>query len=322
MKTDLTVGILLWNSINHLEDLYSSIANQDISDNFKLLIIDNGSKDSSVKFTENFFGKCNFEIEIIENETNLGFCRGANQLIEKTNTDYFLLLNSDVKFGADYFRILLDNIKKSDKDVIGSIPKALYFYDEKRINNFGNHFSPFGLWQGKHTEAIDNESIISYECTGGLFISPIFKIDVLKRIGGFINEFGSYGEDFDVSYRARVMGYKWIADSEGIIFHKYQASIRDNNVDRRLWYINGFRNAFYVLLINFKTVNLLYIIPIFFIRILLRYNIYSFKKYNFFETNILFFKRFFKGSDMDWVRKYRKFVQSHRKVGDFKIWRI
>ena len=323
MKRDLTVGILLWNSIDHLEDLYSSIANQDILDNFDLLIIDNGSKDASVDFSRKFFANKNVNVRIIENETNLGFCRGANQLIQETNTDYFLLLNSDVKFGKEFFKNILTNTKNSNDDVIGLIPKALYFYDEARINNFGNNFSPFGLWQGKFTDKIDHTSINTYECMGGLFISPIFKINMLKQIGGFIDEFGSYGEDFDVSYRSRIMGYKWIADSDSIIYHKFQASIKDNNVDRRKWYINGFRNAFYVLIINLQLINLIYVLPIFFARVLTRYNIYSFQNnYSFFETNTLFFKTFLRKSDFTWIKSRRRFVQDKRVISDFKVWKL
>jgi len=323
MKKDLTIGILLWNSISHLEDLYGSIVSQDVINDFQLLIIDNGSSDGSVSYSKAFFKDKDIDLRIIENPVNRGFCQGANQLIEETNSEYFILLNSDVKFESDYFESLLSNIKKSDSEVIGLIPKALYFYDEARINNFGNNFSPFSLWQGEYTDKIDEASISTYECMGGLFISPIFKVNLLKEIGGFIDEFGSYGEDFDVSYRARIMGYKWIADSDSIIYHKFQASIKDNNVDRRKWYINGFRNAFYVLIINLQLLNLIYVLPIFFARILTRYNIYSHQNnYNFFETNSLFFKTFLRKADFTWIKSWRRFVQDKRVISDFKVWKL
>ncbi|WP_299244491.1 glycosyltransferase family 2 protein [uncultured Aquimarina sp.] len=323
MKKELTIGILLWNSRDHLEDLYSSIAIQSIINDISVLIVDNGSSDSCVEYTKAFFKDKNIDFRLIENKTNLGFCKGANQLIDAISSEYFILLNSDVKFEEKYFEVLLTALKESDSKTIGAIPKALYFYDEERINNFGNDFSPFKLWQGVYTDKLDESIIKDYECTGGLFISPIFKTDLLKSIGCFIPEFGSYGEDFDVSYRSRVLGYKWLAISDAIIYHKFQASIKDNNVDRRKWFINGFRNAFYVLLINFQLLNLIYVIPIFFARIILRYNIYSFQNnYSFIKTNVYFVKSFFRKSDYKWVKQYRKKVQSKRQLSDIEIWKI
>lgn len=60
----------------------------------ELLVIDDGSKDGSVKIIERVLKDCSFSCELIARQ-NKGLCATLNEGLEKTHGDYFAYLGSD-----------------------------------------------------------------------------------------------------------------------------------------------------------------------------------------------------------------------------------
>jgi len=89
---DLSVIIVNWNTkellLNCLESFYRTVRNL----TFEIFVVDNGSNDGSPDLVRKTFP----EIELIQNQKNLGFARANNEALRKSKGRHALLLNTDV----------------------------------------------------------------------------------------------------------------------------------------------------------------------------------------------------------------------------------
>ena len=99
---DPSVAIILvnWNSYDFSVNCINSL-NKCNYTNFKIILVDNGSKDSSIDKLSLQFK----DIHFIKNKSNLGFT-GANNIgiskALKDNFDYVMLLNNDTLVKKDF----------------------------------------------------------------------------------------------------------------------------------------------------------------------------------------------------------------------------
>jgi hypothetical protein len=88
---DVSVIIVNWNTRSILRDCLSSVFKQTQGIEFEVIVIDNGSSDSSTEMVEAEFP----QVIVIANAENRGFAAANNQGIAVAKGRYVLLLNSD-----------------------------------------------------------------------------------------------------------------------------------------------------------------------------------------------------------------------------------
>src|ERR1035437_9645327 len=93
----VTVVLLNWNGLEYIEKCVESIFKQTYS-NIELIIVDNGSTDFSLDVISRKYP----DLQILKNETNLGFAQGMNTGITASSGEFVLLLNLDVYLKDDY----------------------------------------------------------------------------------------------------------------------------------------------------------------------------------------------------------------------------
>jgi GT2 family glycosyltransferase len=123
----VTVIVLNWNGRKFLEQNLDSVLNQDY-DNYDVLLVDNGSLDSSLEFVKARMSKGE-KLKILSIEENLGYVRGNNigikKVLEEGKSEYVALLNNDVKVEKSWLRNLISGF--SDKNV-GICASLMYLY--------------------------------------------------------------------------------------------------------------------------------------------------------------------------------------------------
>jgi GT2 family glycosyltransferase len=91
-RPDLSVIIVNWNTkgllLNCIDSFYRTVKGL----TFEVFVVDNGSKDGSAVSVRSTFP----EIEVIQNQRNLGFARANNKALRRSKGRYALLLNTDV----------------------------------------------------------------------------------------------------------------------------------------------------------------------------------------------------------------------------------
>ncbi len=92
LKTDLSIIILSYNTLDLLRECLLSIAKTEVS-RFKIetIVVDNASQDGSAEMVEKEFT----DVVLIKNKSNIGFAAGNNLALSRASGRYTLFLNSD-----------------------------------------------------------------------------------------------------------------------------------------------------------------------------------------------------------------------------------
>lgn len=88
----VAIVILNWNGRSFLEKFIPSVLRSSYA-NQRVIVADNASTDDSLIFLSKHFP----DVEIVKLEKNFGFAKGYNEALKKVESDYYVLLNSDVE---------------------------------------------------------------------------------------------------------------------------------------------------------------------------------------------------------------------------------
>jgi glycosyltransferase involved in cell wall biosynthesis len=87
----VTIGIPFYNNESVLQYAINSVLNQTYKD-WKLILIDDGSTDRSLQIAKQFESE---KVKVISDSVNKGLIARLNQLIDLTDTEYFVRMDSD-----------------------------------------------------------------------------------------------------------------------------------------------------------------------------------------------------------------------------------
>ena len=154
-----------------------------------------------------------FKLTIIENESALGFGANHNQAFGFCDSQYFCVLNPDVKFIDNPFGVLI-NCLQSEKFAVVA-PLAVNSMGELE-DNFRFFPTPMTLCKKicfghKSIYPLDSEDgLVFPDWVAGMFL--LFKKSVFEEIHGFDESYYLYYEDIDICLRV------WKHDKAVVLF--------------------------------------------------------------------------------------------------------
>jgi len=132
LRPDLTIIIVNWNTrellLNCIESFYRTVKGL----TSEIFVVDNGSSDGSADSVRRTFP----EIELIQNERNLGFARANNEALGKRKGRYALLLNTDVILTPGAVETLVKFMDRNPS--VGIAGGQLVNGDGSKQNSFDN----------------------------------------------------------------------------------------------------------------------------------------------------------------------------------------
>lgn len=325
---DISVIIVNYNGEKYLKNCLNSLLNQTI-DNFEVIVVDNGSTDSSVQFLKDFKDE---RVKTVFLEKNYGFGAGNNRGFEISRGRFIVILNNDTEVKKDFLENLIKPFEK-DKS-IGMVAPLIVFKDNPEIiDKAGGHLVYFdGLNRGRGCQEKLNEkylkpcyTLIPDGC------AACFKRKVIEELGFFDKDFFLYGEDTDLGLRYLNAGYRCFYQPQSIVYHLHSATAGEYS-KLKAYYVE--RNRVFVLVKNFPLFCVL-ISPLF---TLIRYFFQAIsafvkkgsageftKQYSAFELLTVLIK-----ANIDALKqlplylKKRREINSYKKIGGFrfckKIW--
>jgi GT2 family glycosyltransferase len=273
----VTVIVLNYNGLEHLEACFASLINVDYPDEkLSLMLMDNGSTDGSVAYMQRHYP----QVRIVRSEENLGFAAGNNLAAREAADDYVVFLNNDMRVDRQFVRGLLDPVEgdaeilrpqmqRPQDDKVDTVHPAkivctaakILNWDGTRFDFVGSaaHFAGYayqpGAGQPFSPDSFNEVRPLLFACGGAMLIDRQVFLDV----GGFDEDYFAFYEDFDLGWRLWVLGYDVVFAPDAIVYHRHHATVSQlPDYRKRLLFK---RNALYSVLKNYSDENLGQVLP-------------------------------------------------------------
>lgn len=242
---DLSIIIVNFNVKFFLEQCLYSVLKAGSTLKIEIIVVDNNSTDGSKEFLSPKFPEVNF----IWNQNNPGFATSCNSGLKIAKGEFILFLNPDTIIPEDCFIKCLQFINsKTDCGALGvkMIDGSGSFLKESKRGFPGASASFFRL--SGLTFLFPNSKIFSAYYAGHLSKNEDNEIDIvagaffmsrkkiLDKIGGFDTRFFMYGEDIDLSYMIKLIGYKNYYFSQTSIIHFKGESTKKSSTYNNIFY--------------------------------------------------------------------------------------
>lgn len=211
MKGLASVIIVTYNHKKYLEHCINSVLKQDYP--HEVIVIDNCSHDGSAQLVKEKYPS----VKLIKSSENKGYGAGNNLGVKHAIGEYIVILNPDTIVEDGWLRKL---VKPLENEKIITTSKIL-LYNGSTINTCGiiNHFTGLSFTRGLGAEPSAYQKL-EY---GGGFSGCCFamKKKDFVGLGRFDENFFTYMEDSDLSWKAHLRGFKILFVPNSVVRHDY-----------------------------------------------------------------------------------------------------
>ncbi len=210
--------------------------------NKRIIVADNASTDGSVSFLQEKFPS----VSIIQNRSNEGFARGYNSALKQVQSDYYILLNSDVEVEPGWIEPVI-KLMESDNQIAACQPKILAYDERNRfeyagasggwIDNFGYPFMRGRVFDTCEADKgqYDDPAPCFWASGAALFV----RSEIYHEMKGLDEYFFAHQEEIDFCWRLQLWGYKVFTQPASVVYHVGGGTLPKGN--SRKAYLN-FRN--------------------------------------------------------------------------------
>lgn len=238
----VTILVLNYCSLDDTLGCVASIRKIDYA-NYKLLVIDNNSPDSSGTELQKLVPPGEF----MQLKKNYGYTGGNNRGIKRAienGSDYILIINPDVRLPTTALQDYVEIVLKDSR--IAALNSIQLQEDGKSIDNsFAARLLPE---LGYRKCDIDYSGFPTTIESKSLFGAALFiSTEAIKKVGGFDPLYFAYGEESDLCARLRMHGYKLIITNKSPIKHlrtNYKKTLSDKILFLKLkgYYLSKLKN--------------------------------------------------------------------------------
>jgi GT2 family glycosyltransferase len=245
-----------WNGERFLKVCLGSLREQPFK-GFETILVDNASSDGSLQLVGRDFP----EVRVISMRENRGFSAAVNAGIEASEANYVALLNNDTEVDPGWLQALL---RAADKHPEAGLfaSKLVDFYDRRVLDGAGDALRlsglPYRLGHGERDRGQFDAPGYVFSACGA---AAMYRREMLDEIGLFDEDFVSYCEDGDLSFRAQLAGYRCFYVPDAVVYHMGSVSTggKRSATATRL----GTRNSLSLLVKNLPFSVVPYLLPFF-----------------------------------------------------------
>jgi GT2 family glycosyltransferase len=256
MSPRVTVVIPNWNGERFLATCLRALLEQSFGD-FETIIVDNGSTDGSLDLLARNFP----EVETIPLPENRGFTVAVNEGIRASGAELVALLNNDTEADPDWLAALVRAADAHPETGLFA-SRLVDFRDRGVLDGAGDALRlsglPYRLGHGERDRGqFDRPDYVFGACAA----AALYRRGMLDEVGLFDEDFESYCEDGDLSFRAQLAGYRCRYVPDSVVYHMGSASSggKRSALATRL----GSRNSLSLLLKNVPLSVVPHILPFF-----------------------------------------------------------
>jgi len=217
MKLRFSIIIVHFNGFERLNNLIKGLLS-DISDNDRIIVVDNNSSDNSIKLIKKKYP--NNKIHFIENKFNRGYSVAANQGIFYQDSEYVLVCNNDIitekgtlkKLESLFIKFpetaMISGQLVDSKNHMSSTASGAFTF----LSNLDGIDKIARIKQSKKTQ----ESFVDNLRGACLAV----RRKAIDQVGGYNEKFFFYFEDTEWCMRLRNKGWKILFSTSIQVFHE------------------------------------------------------------------------------------------------------
>ena len=219
MPVRVTVVIPNWNGERFLGPCLRSLQEQSFKD-FETIVVDNGSGDGSLEFVAENYP----EVRTIALGENRGFAGAVNAGIEASAAEFVALLNNDTEQDPGWLGALV--VAAEGHPECGLFASKLVdFHDRGVLDGAGDALRLSGLpYRLGHGERDRGQFDSPGHVFGACAAAALYRESLFREVGLFDEDFVSYCEDGDLSFRAQLAGYRCFYAPDAVVYHMGSAS--------------------------------------------------------------------------------------------------
>ncbi len=217
----LSVVILNWNGRRHLERYLPSVVAHTEGD-AEVVVADNGSTDDSLQWL-----RLNYpDVRVIRLDRNYGFAGGYNRALREVESEYVLLLNSDVEVIAGWWQPLVE-VLDTERDVAAVAPKLLADMERTKFEYAGAaggfiDYLGYPFCRGRILSNVE-EDRGQYDNRRDIFwasgAAMCCRREVFESLGGFDEDFFAHMEEIDLQWRMQLAGWRIVVEPKSVVYH-------------------------------------------------------------------------------------------------------
>jgi GT2 family glycosyltransferase len=244
----ISVIILNWNGSAMLRKYLPSVVA--CTPDAEIIVADNGSTDDSLTLLAEQFPT----VRVIILDKNYGFAEGYNRAIAAVDSEYVVLLNSDVEVTPHWLAPLAEYMR-ANPDVAACQPKLLSYTDKHAFEYAGaagGYLDCFGypFCRGRIFSTVETDSG-QYDTNADIHWATGACLMVRRKVyvdcGGLDSRFFAHNEEIDLCWRIRLYGHRIVCVTQSAVYHLGGGTLPQGNP--RKTFLN-FRNNLLLLYKN------------------------------------------------------------------------
>ncbi len=217
----ISIIIPNWNGAHLLPACLGSLQCQTCTD-FELIVVDNASTDDSRARV----AELSPAARMLALDSNRGFAGGVNAGIRAARGEILVLLNNDTEAEPTWLEELVRALD-SKRGAAMAASKLRLFDRRQYLHSAGDFYGVdgvpgnCGVWQEDHGQFDQSDAPPVFGACAG---AAAYRRELFDAVGLFDETFGSYCEDVDLNWRARLAGFDCAYAPRAIVYHQLSAT--------------------------------------------------------------------------------------------------
>ncbi len=214
----VSIIVVNWNGRHFLKECLTSLNRQTYT-HYEIILVDNGSNDSSVEFVHDNFPRVK-TVQLVENK---GFAGGNIKGMEVSKGDFIVLLNNDTRVDKQWLENLIQPMRGDS--ALGMCASKLIVEATGTIDSAGDCLTTWAVGFKRGFGQDPDSYFPEKNVFGACAAAALYRRTMLDDIGFLDEDFFFNDEDTDLNFRAQLGGWKCAYVPSAVVHHKVNATI-------------------------------------------------------------------------------------------------
>lgn len=238
----ISAVVISYRGMEFIPDCLRTLSDELDQFDHEIIVVDNGSDDGTIRFIETDYP----DLNLIKNESNLGFAQAVNQGIQMARGDYLWILNQDIRIRSGCLKTLLECHISLDK--VGVIGPRFVGFDgqlQKCCRRFPRYHHLIGELTGLNLllkkssffngwKMGDFDHLSSRAVEQPMGAAMLLTRQIIDDIGLMDEKFGMFFNDVDYCHRIVKSGWTNFYCHDAVIEH-YLGGSSSRSKPKMIW---------------------------------------------------------------------------------------